>query len=108
GFAVCDQLFERVQSGPQTQIDFVIDTGFLPIPACDGRELFIDIARDHAALRWQRERDGERTVAGEDTDLDRSFRADQLNQELHELSLLRRDLHDRARLLRGLLTEARE
>src|SRR3979411_1968895 len=45
------------------------------------------------AVVGQGERDRQRAVAGEDADLDRAARADQLHEQRHELALLGRDLH---------------
>jgi hypothetical protein len=57
------------------------------------RVLVADIAGQHAHVVGQGECHGECAVAGESADLDRAPRAEQLDQQGHELALIGGDLH---------------
>ena len=66
----------------------------------------VDVAGDDLAVGRQSQGHGQRTIAGEDADLDGAARAQQLHQQRHELALLRRDLKARRGMARGLLAQA--
>ena len=70
--------------------------------------LGVSLESDQPAVRGQGQRHGERAVAGEATDLEHPAGTDQLDQQSHELTLLRRDLHAGAGQARGLVPQSFE
>ena len=92
----------------QHQLDLAGHSGAVPVRPAHLRVLVADVAGEDAAVIGQRQRGRQRTVSGEDTDLDRAAGAEQLDQHLQQRALLRRDLHRGMRMRRGRFTQLRQ
>src|SRR5690606_4868059 len=87
---------ERLQGGRRgcdVQLDLVGNTSPREVATGDLRVLLADVASDDAPVGRQTERDTDGAVAGENAHLDRPPRAQDLDQQAHELGLLGRGLH---------------
>lgn len=80
----------------------------MPIAPGDGRCIRVDIAGNDEAIGWQSLSHGEGRITGEGADLENPACTGQLDQQGHELSLFRRDLHHGIGLLGGLLAQSGE
>ena len=95
------QRAQRLDRGPDLELDALGDLGTLPRVAGDGRPLLTHVAAQELAADAEAARDGERRVPGERADFDGPLRAHRAHDHLHEDGLVVTDLHDRA--IAGLL-----
>jgi hypothetical protein len=101
-----DARVERRERGPELQVDLAGDARGVPERPADAGVVVADVAGEEPAVLGQREGDRERAVAGEDADLDRPPRADDLDEQGEELRLLGADLHARRGMRAGRLADA--
>src|SRR5262249_33093960 len=57
GFALADQTVESIEGGRQTQVDFIFQPRFFPVPARDGSPLLAHVAGNDLTIFGQRARD---------------------------------------------------
>ncbi len=103
-----EQRVERLDAGPESEIDAIRHASFAPEGLADRGPLGADVTRDQLAIRWQRERHGERGVTGVGAELDAPLRADQPHEQRHQCALVRTDLHDVVRYFRCGCAQLRE
>ena len=75
------------------QGDAPFDPRAAPVSPRHVRIILVNVARHELAVSGQRGGDADGAVAGENTDLEGAPRPEQLDQQPHELALLRRNLH---------------
>ena len=84
---------QRLQRRSDVQVDAVGDPRLGPEPPADGGPFLAHVAGGDPAARRQRQRHGERRVAGEGAHLKDCARPHEADQQRHQLALHRRDLH---------------
>ena len=83
------QGLQGLQRRSQAQIDLVRHARFLPITPGDGGILIAEVAGNQPPVIRQRAGHRQGAVAGKYSDLQTAAGAEQLDQQTHELSLLR-------------------